>query len=127
MIDERERSARNWALLCHLAALLGWVGIPLGNILGPLVVWLLKKNEFELVDDQGKEALNFQISLTLYGLLIVLAVIVSFVSSLFVLLVPLLALLVVLALLNFVLLIVAAVRVSNGERHRYPFVIQFIK
>ena len=52
-------------MLCHLSSLAGSV-IPFGNIVGPLVVWLIKKDEYAFVDDQGKESLNFQISITIY-------------------------------------------------------------
>jgi len=54
-----------WGMFCHLSTLCGYV-MPFGNILGPLVVWLIKKDEYPLVDDQGKEALNFQISITIW-------------------------------------------------------------
>jgi uncharacterized Tic20 family protein len=62
---EIDKDARTWATICHLSALIMLVGVPLGNILGPLVVWLAKRQESEFVDDQGKEALNFQITFTL--------------------------------------------------------------
>jgi hypothetical protein len=62
---ESNSEERNWAMTCHLASFAGYV-LPLGNIIGPLVAWLMKRDEFPLVDDQGKEALNFQISMTIY-------------------------------------------------------------
>jgi len=52
---------RMWAMFAHLSALAGFI-IPFGSILGPLIIWQIKKNEYPLVDDQGKEALNFQIT-----------------------------------------------------------------
>ena len=55
-----------WAGFCHLAALAGYVVPMVGNIVGPLVVWLMKKEEYPLVDDQGKESINFQISILIY-------------------------------------------------------------
>jgi hypothetical protein len=57
--SDADKKARNWATFCHLAALAGFIGIPFGNILGPLITWLVKRNEYPLVDQQGKEALNF--------------------------------------------------------------------
>lgn len=60
---------RTWVILCHLTALSLFVGVPFGNVIGPLIVWLLKKNESAAVDDQGKESLNFQISMCIYTLL----------------------------------------------------------
>src|SRR5687767_8768963 len=59
---------RTWAMLSHLSALLVFTAIPFANILGPLVVWLVKREQFPLVEDQGKEALNFQISMTIYAI-----------------------------------------------------------
>src|SRR5262245_22560242 len=53
---------RNWAVFCHLAALLGTMAWGFGSILGPLIVWLIKKDSMPFVDDQGKESLNFQIT-----------------------------------------------------------------
>lgn len=53
-----ESQARTWNMLCHLSALAGYI-IPFGNILGPLLVWQIKKNEFPSVDEHGKAALNF--------------------------------------------------------------------
>lgn len=52
---EIDKDARTWATVCHLSALIMLVGVPLGNILGPLVVWLAKRQENEFVDDQGKQ------------------------------------------------------------------------
>src|SRR5690606_15888356 len=56
--------ARQWALFAHLSALAG-ILIPFGNILGPLIIWQIKKAEMPFVDDQGKEALNFQITVAI--------------------------------------------------------------
>ena len=55
-----------WAMFAHLAAFAGFL-FPLGNIIGPLIVWLFKKDEFARVEDQGKESLNFQISISIYA------------------------------------------------------------
>lgn len=67
---ETDKDALNWAIACHLSAFCMFIGIPFGNILGPLVVWLIKRNEYDFVNDQGKAALNFQTSMTLYGVII---------------------------------------------------------
>ena len=69
-----EQKNRNWAMGCHLAALALYIGIPFGNIFGPLIIWLIKKDEIPLVDEQGKESLNFQISLILYGVAMVILI-----------------------------------------------------
>lgn len=110
------RDQNTWAMLCHLSALAGFV-IPLGNILGPLVIWLIKKDEYPLVDDQGKEALNFQISMTIYYIvsIILIIVLIGFV------------LLIGLALFSLVVTIIAMVKANEGVAYRYPMCIRFIK
>ncbi len=111
-----ESQARNWAVLCHLSALIGFI-IPFGNIIAPLVIWLIKKEESPFIDDQGKEAVNFQISMTIYAIIsaILIFIIIGFV------------LLIAVGLLEIIFIIVAAVRASNGEKYRYPLSIHFIK
>jgi uncharacterized Tic20 family protein len=104
-------------MLCHLSALAGYVGIPFGNVIGPLVVWLVKKDQLPFVDDQGKEALNFQISVMIYGLVCVpLAFLLIGIP-----------LLIALALFHLVATIVAAVKANTGVAFRYPLCIRFIK
>lgn len=107
---------RTWAMLCHLSGLAGYV-IPLGNIFGPLIVWMIKKDQSWFVDDQGKEALNFQISLTIY---LVVAIIAIFVL-IGIVLIP------IIAVAGLVFMIVAAVKANEGVGYRYPLTIRFIK
>jgi uncharacterized Tic20 family protein len=107
---------RTWATLCHLTALALLVGIPFGNIIGPLVVWLLKRHESAAVDAHGKEAVNFQISMTIYTLLAGLS---CFLCVGFVLLPAAL-------IANLVLIVVASIKASNGELFRYPLSIRLI-
>ena len=119
------RQAHTWGMLCHLSALLGFIGfpfggfflLPFGNLIGPLVVWLIKKDDHPYIDEQGKEALNFQISMTIYALL----------ASIFVLVLIGFFLLIGLAICDVILVIIAAVKVSNGESFKYPATIRFIK
>lgn len=110
------KTEKTWAMFCHLSSFIGFV-IPFGNILAPLILWLLKKEEFPLVDDQGKESLNFQISMTIY---LLGAVILSFILIGIPLLLGLLV-------LSVVLVIKAAINTSNGESYRYPLSIKFVK
>ena len=108
---------RNWAMFCHLSALVSIVGIPFGNILGPLTLWLIKKDEFPIVDVEGREALNFQLSMTIYSMG---AFMLCFVFIGFLLIIPLI-------IANLIFVIVAAVKASNGESYQYPLTIRFIK
>ena len=111
------KEEQNWAMACHLVALSGFI-IPFGNVLGPLVVWLIKKDTMPLVDQHGKEALNFQITVLLA---VVISVLLVFVLIGFVLLF-------VVGLGALILTIMAAVKVSNGVlNYRYPFALRLIK
>jgi len=112
-----------WPMLCHLAALAGLI-IPFGNIIGPLVVWLLKKDEMPLVNEYGKESLNFQISMTIYMIgLAFVATILTFIA-IGVLLFPLIGLV---GLADLVLVIIASVQANKGVAYHYPVTIRFIK
>jgi uncharacterized Tic20 family protein len=111
------KEEQNWAMICHLAALSGFI-IPFGNILGPLIVWLMKKETMPLVDKHGKEALNFQITVTIA---MVICILLMFVLIGFLLIF-------VVGLGALVLTILAAVKVSNGQLdYQYPFAIRLIK
>lgn len=105
-----------WAMFTHLSAFVGYF-IPFGNIITPLILWAIKKDSMPLVDDQGKEALNFQITLTV-------AVLIAFALCFIVIGIPLLFLL---GIGGLILIIIAAVKANDGQRYRYPLTIRFIK
>jgi uncharacterized protein len=108
-------SERSWGAIAHLSALCGLI-IPLGNIWGPLVVWLVKRNELPMVNDEGKEALNFQISVTLYLLLCIPAMLIGIGGILFV----------VILFGALFLMVKAAISASRGEMYSYPFTMRLI-
>lgn len=107
---------RNLAMLCHLLGFCG-LALPLGNVVGPLILWLIQKEKSPYVDWHGKESLNFQISFTLYGFVAGLSV--------FILVGFLLFPAVLLAWL--ILLVIGSVRASGGRTWRYPLTIPFLK
>lgn len=109
--------AKLWGMFCHLAALSGYIGVPCAHLVGPLIVWQLKKNEHPFCDEQGKEALNFQITMTLAMLLCVplFLVFIGFI------------LIGILAIADLILTIIAGIKANNGVHYRYPFTIRFIK
>jgi uncharacterized Tic20 family protein len=111
-----EKDARTWAMLCHIGAFAGYI-IPFGHIIAPLIIWLIKKDESPFVDDQGKESLNFQISISIYAIIAALLTIVV------------IGFVLVIALLTFdmVMVIIAAVKSNSGERYRYPLCMRFVK
>jgi uncharacterized protein len=109
---------RCWAIACHASALLGFVvWVPAANVFGPLFLWLLKKNELPLVATEGKAALNFQLSMTLY---LAVALFFMFSGLGFLLLAPL-------GLANFICIVVAVIKVYQSEPFSYPASIKFIK
>ena len=110
------KEAQTWGMLAHLSALGGYV-IPFGNLVGPLLVWQLKKEVHPFVEQQGKEALNFQISMLIYA--IVAAILIFVLVGLF--------LLVVLAAANLILIILATVKANKGEPYRYPMTFRIIR
>jgi len=112
-----DQEARQWATFCHLAALAAYVISPIGGIVGALVVWLIKKDQSAFVDEQGKESLNFQITVAV-GFLICIPLV-------FILIGILLA--IALGIFNLVMIIVAAIKANSGEHWRYPISIRFIK
>jgi uncharacterized protein len=127
MNETVQTTDRTWDVLCHLSVLVMLIGVPFGNIVGPLVVWLVKKSSSPSVDENGKEAINFQLSLTLY-LIIATAVTVGLMFLLigFLLLPVLIAALIVVPVIDVILVGVAAYKASNGETYRYPLTIRFI-
>ena len=117
MAEEENKKAVTWATFCHVSALSLYLGIPFGHIVAPLIIWLIKKNEFPFVDEQGKESLNFQISMTIYGIIVFLLcyVFIGFV------------LLPVFVIAHIALIVIAIVKTNKGENYRYPFTIRIIK
>jgi len=107
---------RQWGLFAHLSALIGFL-IPFGNVLGPLVIWQIKKAEMPFVDDQGKEALNFQITV----LIAVIACLLLSVILIGFLLLP------IVGIAALVLTIMGGIKANNGETYRYPFTLRLVK
>lgn len=110
---------KQWTIAIHLSGLCG-LFIPLGNILGPLVIWLIKKDESPLIDAHGKAAVNFQIS---YAIYIAICIVLMFTIILTIIAIPAL---VVIGVLNIVFAIVAAVQADKGNLYDYPFTIKFV-
>jgi uncharacterized Tic20 family protein len=113
MVENKDE--RLWAMLCHLAGLIGCC--PFANIVAPLIIWQMKKDEFPFVDDQGKEAVNFNISITIYA--IVVGLLTAWFAG------PIVVW--ILGIAALILIIIAAVKANSGEAYRYPFIIRFIK
>lgn len=124
-----ESDTRTWAMLAHLAALAGYV-VPLGNVIGPLVVWLSKRDTMPFVDYHGRESLNFHITIAIgYVVLFLLAFLSVFLSIIMIgfLLMPLVILLIIgLGVFELVITIMAALEANRGNLYRYPFSLRLI-
>lgn len=122
-LDGSDNNQNNLAVGCHLLGFLGLL-VPLGNILAPLALWLIKREGNPFVDYQGREAVNFQISFSLWG---IIAVTLSL-ALVWTVIIPVLAViaLVILAVIWVVTMILAAMRASRGEAYRYPFTLRLL-
>lgn len=114
--EARNAEERQWGMFAHLSALAGLI-IPFGTLLGPLIVWQLKKNEMPFVDDQGKEALNFQITVAI-ALIACMALMVVLIGFL---------LLPVVGIGALVFTIIGGIKANEGRPYRYPFTLRLIK
>jgi len=120
-----DKDVRRWACFCHLGALVGGICLaPIGGVvLVPLIIWVIKRDEHFYIAEQGRESINFQISMLLYALVaktvvhlleaILIGHLLGFVPY-------------VIYISQLLLSIVGAIRAWDGEKFRYPFAIPFI-
>ncbi|MCC5647703.1 DUF4870 domain-containing protein [Nostoc sp. CHAB 5824] len=155
MREKPKQQMRIWATLCHFSALLGWIllvllvfiGIPLYlplNLLPPLMIWRFKKSQYPWIDLQGKESINFQISLTLYSLVVIAISLVIVLTSfsravmsngsnneikdtLDSLLIVLTSLISFKLVLQSFIVTFAAIKAYKGEHYRYPLTIRLLR
>ncbi len=107
---------RTWGMLVHLLALSVFVGIPFGNVIGPLLIYLIKKDQYPFVEEQGKEVLNFQITWS----------IIFIVSSVLIIIGIGLFLLIGFGIAWLVLVVLGSVAANNGQTYQYPLTIRFL-
>lgn len=110
------KDERTMAMICHLLVFSGYL-IPFGNLIGPLVLWLIKKDTMPFVDDQGKEVLNFQIT-------VAIALLACFLT--FWLFIPILIFFIIL-ITSVVFTIIGAIKANEGVAYRFPFSLRLIK
>lgn len=106
---------RTWGILVHATAFVGFV-FPFGNILAPLIVWVIKKEDSQFVDENGRQAVNFQITWTIF-LVIAAASILVLIG---------LVLLPIVGLAWLILVVLATINASNEEVYEYPLTFEFI-
>jgi len=116
---EANRDARMWAMFCHLAGLALFIPVlpVIGSVIAPLIIWQIKKDDYQFVNEQGKEAVNFQLSILIYG---IVAGLLCFACIGFVL-VP------AVIVLDVIFILIAAVKANDGYHYHYPLTIRFIK
>lgn len=123
--------SRNWAVGAHLGGLI--LGLATGAVFGfaaPMAVWLMQRDEDRYVAHHAKEALNFQLTVltaVLAGVVLAIPALIVGVLTLGVGLVLLGILVLVIMVLWLVLPVLAAVKAANGEGHRYPLTIRFVR
>jgi uncharacterized Tic20 family protein len=135
-----DAKARNWASISHLSALAVVSGAPFGNVLGPLFVYLIRKDDDPFIAFAARESLNFQIFVSICGFFLFVAYIGSFVSAFFstfydsasrahppILALAILPFFFILAIFDLVNVIIAAVRTNKGEAYRYPITLRFVR
>lgn len=118
-----ENEVRQWNMFCHLSALAGFF-LPAGNVLGPLIVWQIKKNEIPSVDSHGKASLNFQLTILIATLV---AGVAAFVLSFVCIGIALIPIVFLLPIAGMIFAIIAGIKANNGEDYRYPYVWELIK
>ena len=121
-LPPNEAQARTWNMLCHLSALTGFIGLPFGNFIGPLLIWQIKKHEIPSVEAHGKAALNFQLTVLIAALVgAAAAFLLSFVCVGY-LMFPLVILI---ALCGLIFPIIAGLKANDGQEYKYPNSIEF--
>ncbi len=110
------REERNWATICHLSGFAFFILPPIGHVVAPLILWLLKRHDSTFIDEHGKEAVNFQISISIYGIL----------CFILVFLVIGLAMALLLFLFWAICMIYAAIQANDGMSFRYPLIIRLL-
>jgi uncharacterized Tic20 family protein len=110
------KQSKTIATLCHLFSFCGYLIPFVGGVLGPMILWLLKRKNSEFIDIHGKESVNFQISILVYTILsaLLITAAIGFI------------LLGAVAIFNLVCVILASIRANDGELYRYPFCIRLI-
>lgn len=113
--EETDSDVTMWAMMCHLSTFAG-MAFPLGNIIAPVVIWAIKGKEHPFIDEQGREAVNFQINITIY---MFIAFILLFVGIGFILF-P------ILTIVDLILTIIAAIKTKDGYHYKYPCIIRLL-
>ncbi len=121
-MDEPTKAEREFAMFTHLSPLAGYV-VPFGNVIAPVVMWQMKKDQSAFLERVGREALNFQITVMIA---IAACIIGGFVTLLvgFIVLVPVMVLI---GVADVVFMVIAALEANNGREYRFPVCLRLVK
>jgi uncharacterized Tic20 family protein len=110
------KDEQNWAIGMHLSLLSGYL-IPGAGFVVPVILWFIKRDSSDYLDREGRKAINFMLSLLIFGLIswALCLILIGFVM------------LWVLGIFGVVTVILAAVKTANGEDFRYPLSLKFLK
>ena len=115
-VTSSSTSVRTWCILAHATALVGFLVPVAGHLVGPLIVWLAKRQDSPEIDAHGKESMNFQISMLIWNAIAAILIIVLIGIPI----------LILLHILNIIFVIVASIQASEGKLYRYPLAIRLI-
>ena len=115
-VSSSSSSVRTWCMLAHASALVGFLVPVAGHLVGPLIVWLAKRQDSPEMDAHGKESMNFQISMLIWNCI----------AAILILVLIGIPLLILLHILNIIFVIVASIQASDGKLYRYPLTIRLI-
>ena len=115
-VSSSSSSVRTWCMLAHASALVGFLVPVAGHLVGPLIVWLAKRQDSPEIDAHGKESMNFQISMLIWNCI----------AAILILVLIGIPLLILLHILNIIFVIVASIKATEGKLYRYPLTIRFI-
>ena len=110
-VKSTDSEANMWGMILHLSMLLSSMLI---GVIAPIVIWQMKKDQYPIMDQHGRNAANFLISMFLYSIVCGLLVLVA--VGLF--------LLPVLGIVSIVFPIIAGIKAQNGEVWTYPFMLR---
>ena len=116
VVSGSSSSVRTWCILAHATALVGFLVPVAGHIVGPLIVWLAKRQDSPEIDAHGKESMNFQISMLIWNAIAAILIVVLIGIPI----------LILLHILNIIFVIVASIQASEGKLYRYPLAIRLI-
>lgn len=137
-MNTRDQNVRTWSMFCHISALAG-LFFGLGGVIGPLLVWQIKKNELPEIEPHGKEALNFQLTILIINIIVGI-LFIGFLGAAFGIGrmwrsplsfwsggIGIGSIIIIINLVAYILAVIAGLKANNGEAYRYPFAIRFIK